>query len=72
MGTSAQTVTLPSCTGYSLSRQMANLGSAAATVGPVAGQTLVGATTVAVGAKAVFVPIAGPLATGGCTWERTQ
>jgi hypothetical protein len=32
----------------------------------------VGATTVAVGAKAVFVPIAGPLATGGCTWERTQ
>jgi hypothetical protein len=72
IGTSAQTVTLPSCTGYSLTRQMANLGSAAATVGPVSGQTLLGSTTLAVGARAVFAPIAGPLATGGCTWERTQ
>ncbi len=71
-GTAAQTVTLPDCTGYSLQRQMVNVGSAAATVGPVSGQTLLGSTTVSVGAKALFVPIPGPLATGGCKWERTQ
>jgi lysophospholipase L1-like esterase len=71
-GTAAQTVTLPDCTGYSLPRQMVNLGSAGATVSPVSGQTLLGATALAVGAKATFVPIPGPLATGGCKWERTE
>ncbi len=71
-GTSAQAVTLPSCTGYSLSRQMVNLGVAASTVAPVSGQTLAGSGTLAVGARAVFVPVPGALATGGCRWERTQ
>ena len=41
-GTAAQTVTLPDCTGYSLPRQVVNLGSVGATVAPVAGQTLLG------------------------------
>ena len=71
-GTSAQAVTLPSCIGYSLPRQVVNLGGVAATVGPVSGETMLGSTGLAVGARAMFVPIPGPLATGGCKWERTQ
>ncbi len=71
-GTAAQTVTLPSCTGYSLVRQVANLGTAAATVNAVSGQTLTGSGTLAAGARGTFVPIPGALATGGCRWERTQ
>jgi lysophospholipase L1-like esterase len=71
-GTSAQTLTLPSCVGYSLPRQVVNVGTAAATVGPVSGQTLTGSTTIAVGARATFSPIPGSLAASGCTWERTQ
>jgi hypothetical protein len=71
-GTAAQTVTLPSCVGYSLSRQIVNLGTAAATVAPVSGQTLLGSTTIAVGARASFSPMPGTLAASGCSWERTQ
>ena len=71
-GTAAQTLTLPSCTGYSLPRQVVNVGTAAATVGPVSGQTLLGSTSIAVGARAAFSPIPGTLAASGCTWERTQ
>jgi hypothetical protein len=71
-GSSAQTVTLPDCTGYALQRQVTNLGGVAATVGAVSGQTLLGSTSIGAGAKALFVPVPGPLATGGCTWERTQ
>ena len=68
-GSSAQTVTLPDCTGYSLPREVLNLATGVATVGPVSGQTLLGATSIAVGSRAVFVPVP---ATGSCKWERTQ
>ncbi len=71
-GTAAQTVTLPDCTGYTLSRQIVNLGAAAGTVAPISGQTLTGSGALAVGARAMFVPVPGALATGGCRWERTQ
>ncbi len=71
-GTVAQTVTLPSCTGYSLGRQVLNLGTNAATVSAASGQTLLGATAIAPGTRAAFVPIPGAMATSGCTWERTQ
>ncbi len=71
-GTAAQTVTLPSCTGYSLTRQMVNLGTAAATVAPVSGQTLVGSTSLPVGSRALFLPVPGAPSVAGCKWERTQ
>lgn len=71
-GTSAQTVSLPSCIGYSLPREIVNLGAAAGTVAAVNGETLTGGTTLAVNSRAVFVPIPGALAAGGCRWERTQ
>ena len=71
-GTAAQTVTLPSCTGYSLPRQVLNLGSATATVSAVGGQTLLGSSAIAAGARGVFLPVPGAVSTGGCTWERTQ
>ena len=71
-GTAAQTVTLPSCTGYSLPRQMLNLGSVAGAAAPVSGQVLAGSTVLAPGVRAVFVPVPGALAAGGCSWERTQ
>ena len=71
-GTSAQTVSLPDCIGYSLSRQMVNLGSVAATAVAINGETLTGNSSVAVGTRAVFVPVPGALSTGGCQWERTQ
>jgi hypothetical protein len=71
-GTAAQTITLPSCIGYSLPRQIVNVGSATAAVGPVSGQTLTGSTAIGVNVRAMFSPIAGALATSGCSWERTQ
>ncbi len=71
-GTSAQTVTLPSCMGYSLPRQVLNLGTAAATIAPVSGETLAGPGSLAAGARATLVPVPGALSTGGCSWERTQ
>ena len=71
-GTGAQAITLPDCTGYTLSRQVVNVGAVASTVAPVSGQTLTGSGALAVGARAVFVPVPGALATGGCRWERTQ
>ncbi len=71
-GTSAQSVTLPDCTGYSLPRQVLNLGSVAATIAPISGQTLAGPGALAVGSRATFLPVPGALATGGCSWERTQ
>jgi hypothetical protein len=71
-GTAAQTVSLPDCIGYSLNRQMVNLGSAAATASAINGETLTGSASIAVGARAVFVPVPGAPATGGCRWERTQ
>lgn len=71
-GTVAQTVSLPDCIGYSLNRQVVNLGSGAATAAAINGETLTGSASIAVGARAVFVPVPGAPATGGCRWERTQ
>ena len=71
-GTAAQAITLPDCTGYTLSRQVVNVGTVASTVAPVSGQILTGSSALAVGARAMFVPVPGALATGGCRWERTQ
>jgi hypothetical protein len=71
-GTAAQTVSLPDCIGYSLNRQVVNVGSVAATVAAVNGETLTGSASIAVGTRAVFVPVPGALATAGCRWERTQ
>ncbi|MEO8735614.1 MAG: GDSL-type esterase/lipase family protein [Edaphobacter sp.] len=71
-GTAAQAVSLPDCIGYSLSRQVVNLGSVAGTIAAINGETLTGSGSIAVGARAVFVPVPGAPATGGCRWERTQ
>lgn len=71
-GTAAQTVNLPSCIGYSLPREIVNLGAVAGTVAATNGETLTGGTTLAVNSRATFVPVPGALATGGCRWERTQ
>lgn len=71
-GTAAQAVSLPDCIGYSLPREIVNLGSVASTAAPINSETLAGSTSIAVGARAVFVPVPGALATGGCHWERTQ
>jgi hypothetical protein len=71
-GTAAQTVSLPDCIGYSLNREMVNLGSVAGTVAAIHGETLTGSTSIGVGARAIFQPVPGALATAGCHWERTQ
>ncbi len=71
-GTAAQAISLPDCIGYSLPREIVNLGTAAGTVAPINSETLAGSTTLAVNTRAVFVPVPGALATGGCHWERTQ
>ena len=68
-GSGAQTVALPVCTGYSLKREVVNLGTAAATV--TAGG-LVGPGSINAGSRGVFVPIPGPLSTAGCHWERVE
>ncbi|HEU5340509.1 SGNH/GDSL hydrolase family protein [Edaphobacter sp.] len=71
-GTTAQAVSLPDCIGYSLPREIVNLGTAASTVATVNAETLAGSGTIAVNARALFVPVPGALATGGCHWERTE
>lgn len=71
-GTAAQAVSLPDCIGYSLTREMVNVGSVAGTVAAINGETLTGSGSIGVGAKAVFVPVPGALATGGCSWRRIQ
>jgi len=71
-GTAAQAISLPDCIGYSLPREIVNLGTAASTVAPVNSETLAGSGTIAVNARALFVPVPGALATGGCHWERTE
>ncbi len=71
VGTSAQSVALPDCTGYSLPRQVLNLGGNAATVGTVNGQTLLGAAGLLPNARAVFLPVPNAPGTAGCKWERT-
>ncbi len=71
-GTAAQTVKLPDCIGYSLGRQVVNLGSVAGTVAAINAETLTGSGSIAAGARAAFVPVPGALAVGGCRWQRTQ
>ena len=71
-GTAAQAVSLPDCIGYSLPREIVNLGSVAATVAVINGETLSGNASIAAGARSAFVPVPGAPAAGGCRWERTQ
>jgi hypothetical protein len=71
-GSAAQSVTLPDCTGYSLPRQVLNLGAATASIGTANGQTLLGSATIAPGARAVLLPVPNKPGTAGCKWERTQ
>jgi hypothetical protein len=71
-GAAMQTVTLPSCIGYSLSRQISNLGNSTATIATMGGQTLRGSGTVSAGSAAVVTPVPGPLSTGGCNWQQTN
>jgi len=71
-GTAAQTITLPSCLGYSLPRSIFNLGTTAGTVAPNGSETLKGSTALAVGSTAVFLPVPGATSTGGCSWSRIQ
>jgi len=71
-GTAAQTVSLPDCIGYSLQREVVNLGSAAATVAAINGETLTGNASIAAGTRALFVPVPGAPAVGGCRWQRTE
>ena len=71
-GTAAQAVSLPDCIGYSLQREIVNVGTTTATVSAINSETLTGNSSIAAGTRAVFVPIPGASATGGCSWERTQ
>ncbi len=68
-GNSAQTIALPVCTGYSLRREVMNLGASAAGV-TAAG--LVGPGSVNAGTRGVFVPVPGAPAVGGCHWQRVE
>ena len=68
-GSSAQSVALPDCTGYTLKREVVNLGSAGATI---TASGLVGVGTINAGTRGVFVPIPGPMSTAGCHWERVE
>ena len=73
-GTSSQAVALPDCTGYSLKREVVNLGTASASVSAngLVGAGTLGVTTLNAGTRAVFVPIPGALSTAGCHWERVE
>ena len=68
-GSSAQSVALPDCTGYTLRREVVNLGTATATI---TASGLVGTGTISAGTRGVFVPIPGPASTAGCHWERVE
>ena len=68
-GTAAQAVALPVCTGYTLRREVVNLGSAVSTV---TADGLVGSGAIGVGSRGVYVPVPGALASGGCHWERVE
>ena len=69
---SPQSIVLPSCIGYSLSRQITNSGSAAASLATLNGETLTGSSSIATGMQAIFSPVTGSVTTGGCTWFRSQ
>ena len=71
-GTAPQAVTLPSCLGYSLPRNIWNLGYGAASLSTLNNELLTGNTGIPVNAQAILVPVPGPLSTGGCSWNRTQ
>jgi hypothetical protein len=68
-GGTAQTVILPSCIGYSMSRQVNNLGSATAMVYANTGEVLTGSGVVGAGTSATFIPVPGPSSTAGCSWQ---
>ena len=68
----SQTVTLPDCTGYSLPRQVLNLGSSTATISTAGGQVLLGAASITPNTRAVLLPVPNAPGTAGCKWERTQ
>ena len=69
-GSVVQTVTLPDCIGYSLPRQIANLGANQAVLSPSGGETLTGSTVIAAGETAILVPVPGSFSTAGCSWQR--
>ena len=71
-GTSSQTVSLPSCIGYSLGRTITNSGGSAATLTTLNGETLTGPSTLNSGSAATIIPMPGPLSSGGCSWNRTK
>ncbi len=71
-GTATQTITLPTCIGKSLQRFANNLGTSTANFATTNGETLTGLTTLTPNGRAIFLPVPGALATGGCSWERVQ
>ncbi len=71
-GLSVQTVSLPSCIGYSLPRRVTNVGVTSAVLTTLNGEVLTGSSSVDVNASATLTPIPGDLATGGCSWRRTN
>jgi hypothetical protein len=71
-GGAPQTITLPDCVGYSLAREVVNLGTNVATLATSNAEVLTGSSSIPVYAKAVLVPIPASAAIGGCSWERIE
>lgn len=69
-GNGPQVVTLPDCIGYSLARQVTNLGSSPALLNTQSGEILMGSVAVPPGTTAVLTPLPGNFSTGGCSWQR--
>ena len=68
----AQTITLPDCIGYSLPREILNLGGATATLATSNAEILSGSPNLPVFSRAILIPVPGPSVTAGCSWERIQ
>ncbi len=71
-GSSAQTVSLPSCIGYALPRMITNTGANSANVATSNSELLAGSTVLGPGVVATVVPVPGPVTIGGCSWNRTK
>jgi hypothetical protein len=71
-GGAPQTITLPDCVGYSLSREIVNLGAGAATLATTNAEVLTGSSSIPVYARAVLVAIPAAPAVGGCSWQRVE
>ena len=71
-GSSAQTITLPDCTGHSLPRHISNLTSSPATLLTSASQTIIGASAISAGSLGILLPVPGSTARGGCRWKRVE